>query len=292
MSLDIFLLVIFAATLHATWNFISKKAAGAAGDFVFAYRLLATLFYSPLVAYLLWIGGMPWNGTVALFIILTSLLHLGYSLTLQWGYRVADLSVVYPIARGTGPTLSSIGAIILLGEHPSGMSALGIICVVGGVLLITSDGRLRQFATPQNLKGIYWGLLVGLFIAAYTVVDAYSVKTLLIAPIILNWLTALGSVVLLAPRQVTRINEMASAMQGRWRYAAIVGILSPLAYILILYAYKMGGDVSIIAPLRETSMMMGVLAGFFWLREQPSTARILGCAVIIGGVVLLVSHQG
>lgn len=287
MTLEAFLLVVCAAALHATWNLVSKKATGAAGDFVFTYRLFSMVLYAPWVAYVLWFDGMQWDVTVVLFVILASVLHLAYSLCLQRGYQAADLSVVYPIARGTGPLLSSLGAFILLGESPSGTGVLGIVCVVVGIVLIASGGQLRRFTTPAAKQGIRWGLFIGFFIANYTIVDAYSVKVLLVAPVVLDWLSALGSVVLMTPRAIIRRKAMMVQMRGKWRYAFIVGTLSPLAYILVLYAYQMGGNVSLIAPLREMSMMIGTIAGFFILKEKASPARILGCAVIIAGVILL-----
>ncbi|KAA0911030.1 EamA family transporter [Pusillimonas sp. ANT_WB101] len=287
MTLEAFLLVVCAAALHATWNLVSKKAAGAAGDFVFTYRLISMVLYAPWVAYILWFDGMQWNATVVLFVVLASVLHLAYSLCLQRGYQVADLSVVYPIARGTGPLLSSLGAFILLGEHSSGSGLLGIACVVAGIMLIASGGQLRRFLTPAAMQGIRWGLFIGFFIALYTLVDAYSVKVLLVAPVVLDWLSALGSVILMTPRAIVRRKTMMVQMQGKWRYAFIVGLLSPLAYILVLYAYQMGGNVSLIAPLREMSMMMGTIAGFFILKEKASPARIMGCVIIIAGVILL-----
>ena len=91
----------------------------------------------------------------------------------------------------------------------------------------------------------------------------------------------------MAPRAWIRRSEMMQQMRGKWAYAAAVGILSPLAYILVLYAYRLGGQVSLVAPLRESSLMIATLAGFFILNERISFARILGCAIIVAGVVLL-----
>lgn len=287
MTLEIFLLVVSAAALHATWNLISKKAAGAAGHFVFSYRLLSALFYAPWVAYIFWVEGMNWSIPVVLFIALSSVLHLAYSLCLQWGYQAADLSVVYPIARGTGPLLAGLGAFIWLGERPSAMGLTGIACVVLGILLIASGGNLRRFAGRKALEGVRWGLFIGMFIAAYTVADAYSVKVLLIAPVVLDWLSAAGNAALMAPRAWVRRVDMMEQMRGKWAYAAAVGLLSPLAYILVLYALQRGGQVSLVAPLREMSLMLATVAGFFILKEKASTGRVLGCIIIVAGVVLL-----
>lgn len=287
MTPEIFGLVICAAALHATWNLISKKANASAGHFVFAYRLISAVLYAPWVVYILWSDGMNWSAAVFFFIVLSSLLHLGYSLCLQWGYHAADLSVVYPMARGTGPLLSSLAAFIWLGEQPSTSGVLGIFSVVLGILLIASNGNIRRFATPAAWTGVRWGLFIGLFIAAYTVADAYSVKVLLVAPVVLDWLSALGNAVILAPRAWVRRESMMQQMRGKWGYALAVGALSPMAYILVLYALQMGGNVSLVAPLREMSLMMATVAGFFLLKEQASPARILGCVVIVTGVLLL-----
>ncbi|AEC19606.1 DMT superfamily permease [Pusillimonas sp. T7-7] len=287
MTPEIFGLVICAAALHASWNLISKRANASAGHFVFAYRLISAVLYAPWVIYILWVDGMSWSVQVVFFIALSSLLHLGYSLCLQWGYHAADLSVVYPMARGTGPLLSSLAAFIWLGEQPSTFGVLGIFSIVAGILLIASDGNLRRFTAPQSWTGIRWGLFIGMFIAAYTVTDAYSVKVLLIAPVILDWLSALGNAVILAPRAWVRRASMMQQMHGKWGYALAVGALSPMAYILVLYALQKGGHVSLVAPLREMSLMMATVAGFFILKERASAARLLGCAVIVTGVVLL-----
>src|SRR5690606_6112486 len=158
MTPEIFALVVCAAALHAAWNLISKRAAAAAGHFVFSYRLISTILYAPWVAYILWVDGMHWSMPVIFFIALSSILHLAYSLCLQWGYHAAVLSVVFPMARGSGPLLSSLAAFDWLGEQPSTFGVLGIFCVVAGILLIASEGNLRRFATPQAWSGVRWGL--------------------------------------------------------------------------------------------------------------------------------------
>ncbi|NYT82426.1 EamA family transporter [Alcaligenaceae bacterium] len=287
MTLETFLLVICAAGLHATWNIISKKATGAAGHFVFCYRSLSALLYAPWVVYILLVDGMTWTWPAVLFIFLSSVLHLGYSLCLQWGYQAADLSVVYPIARGTGPLLSSLAAFVLLGEPATVLGLAGIGCIVVGILLIASGGSLRRFTTPHAWAGVKWGLFIGLFIAAYTVTDAYTVKVLLVAPVVLDWFSATGGAALLAPRAWVRRRELVRQMRGKWGYAFAVGALSPMAYILVLYALQMGAHVSLVAPLRETSLMIATVAGFFILKEKVSVPRVAGCVIIVAGVILL-----
>jgi hypothetical protein len=100
-------------------NLLAKHAAAAGPAFVFAYNVVACVAYLPWVVWLIANRELTWNWPVAVCLLFSAMIHLGYSLCLQRGYQVADLSVVYPIARGTGPLLSSIGAFIILAEAPS-----------------------------------------------------------------------------------------------------------------------------------------------------------------------------
>ena len=175
MSLLALSLVVLAAFIHATWNLLSKRAADAGPTFVFAYNLFACLVYLPWMIWLLVYGELTWNLPVAACLVLSPCIHLAYSHCLQPGYQVADLSAVYPIARGTGPLLSSIGAFILLREIPSVQGILGLLAVVAGIGLITTQGDLSAFRRPRGLDGVRWGTATGSLIAGYTVVDAVSV---------------------------------------------------------------------------------------------------------------------
>jgi len=272
---------------HATWNLLAKRAAMVGPVFVFAYGLCATLLYAPWVVWILLHEGMHWTWPVVLCILASSALHLGYSLCLQRGYQVADLSVVYPIARGTGPLLSTTGAFMLLGEPATATGIAGMLCVVGGVLLIATQGRLSLFRQPQAWLGVRWGVVIGLFIAAYTVVDAYGVKTLLIMPVLFDWFTCVTRTAMMTPHVLQRRAESWQAMRGHWHLALAVGLLSPLGYILVLYALRNGAPLSLVAPAREMSMMLGTLAGMFLLREKVGIGRLAGCGAILVGVVLL-----
>ena len=142
MSLVSLSLVVLAAFIHATWNLLSKRAADAGPTFVFAYNLFACLVYLTWMIWLLVYGDLHWNLPVAACLVLSACIHLAYSLCLQRGYQVADFSVVYPIARSTGPLLSSVGAFVILREAPSTQGILGLLAVVAGIGFITTQGDL------------------------------------------------------------------------------------------------------------------------------------------------------
>lgn len=281
------LLVVIASFIHASWNLLAKRAAPAGPAFVYAYSLIACIAYAPWVLYLLVQGNIAWTGPGFGIVLLSGLIHLAYSLCLQKGYRVADLSVVYPVARGTGPMLSSIGAFLILGETPTGTGLLGLLLVVAGILLIATQGKLAAFSRPEGQAGIRWGTATGGLIASYTVVDAYAVKMLGIAPVMLDWFGNVLRLILLLPMILANPRRAFDAMRGYWWIAVGVGLLSPLSYILVLAALTSGAPLSLVAPMREMSMMVGTLMGMLILREKVGPWRLMGCGVLMVGVVLL-----
>jgi drug/metabolite transporter (DMT)-like permease len=291
MSLLPLTLVILAAFIHATWNLLSKRAAAAGAAFVFASNLFSSIIYLPWMIWILMYGDLTWNWPVVVCIVLSTVIHLAYSLCLQRGYQVADFSVVYPIARGTGPLLSSIGAFILLRETPTSQGILGLFAVVAGIGLITTQGDLTAFRQPRGLDGVRWGTATGSLIASYTVVDGYGVKVLGIHPVVLDWLSNLLRFFLLVPVVMRDWPRAKQRMQSHWWLAVGVGALAPLSYILVLSAIEMGAPLSLVAPAREMSMMVGAMFGMLILRERVTTWRVIGCLILIGGVILLGSAK-
>jgi drug/metabolite transporter (DMT)-like permease len=287
MSLLPLTLVVLAAFIHATWNLLSKRAASAGPAFVFAYNLVACVVYLPWMVWLLAYGQLTWNLPVAGCLVLSAIIHLAYSLCLQRGYQVADLSVVYPIARGTGPLLSSIGAFIILRETPTTQGILGLLAVVAGIGLISTQGDLTAFRRPKGLEGVRWGTATGSLIATYTVVDGYGVKLLGIHPVVLDWVTNMLRFFILAPVVMSNWARTRERMKGYWLLALGVGALSPLSYILVLSAIEMGAPLSLVAPAREMSMMVGAMLGMLILGERVTAWRLVGCLILIGGVILL-----
>jgi drug/metabolite transporter (DMT)-like permease len=287
MSLLPLALVILAAFIHATWNLLSKRAATAGPAFVFASNVIACVAYLPWVGWVLVHNAHSWSLPIAGCLVLSAILHLGYSLCLQRGYQVADLSVVYPIARGTGPLLSSIGAFILLRETPSAQGVFGLLAVVAGIGFISTQGDLSAFHKPRGQDGVRWGAATGSLIAGYTVVDGYGIKALGIHPVVLDWFANLIRFSILAPIVLSNPARAKEKMKGHWWLAVGVGLLSPLSYILVLTAIEMGAPLSLVAPAREMSMMVGALFGMLILGERANGWRIIGCAILILGVVLL-----
>ncbi len=286
MSFATFSLVVLAALIHATWNLLAKKAGGGAA-FVFLGVATMVALYLPVMLVWWWqtpslffdITAMQW-----LFIALSACLHIGYSLALQRGYQQGDYGVVYPVARGTGPFLSSLVAILFLGEAVTLSSALGIIAIVGGIFVLAGGLRALADSTPRARAGVRWGMTTGGFIALYTVVDGYSVKHLLIAPLLLDYCCNLLRVVFLSPLIVTQRREIRTEWKKNWRYIVVISAISPLAYILVLTAMQTA-PISQVAPLREVSMLFAAFFGVKLLREERFGEKLLGAALMVIGVV-------
>ncbi len=277
-----FIAVLLAAVTHATWNLFAKRAASSR-RFVWMYSLGSVVLYGPIVLWILTrehphFGAIQWLALGA-----TSVLHLGYSVTLQAGYRVSDLSLVYPIARGSGPLLSFIGAVILLGEHPTWLSALGLALIVGGILLVAGLTREPHRAPRQ---GILFGLATGLFIAAYTVNDGWAVKALGLSPFIIDFTGNVVRVAALTPAALRERATLRSEVRSYGAHALVVSVLGPLGYILVLYAMRYA-PVSHVAPARELATLVGAYFGSRLLRERSAPERLLGAALIVVGVISL-----
>src|SRR5882724_4423799 len=202
------LAVLLAAATHATWNLFAKKAA-ASRHFVWLYSLGSVVLYCPFVIWICIQQRPHFQSHQYLALAATSVLHLGYSLSLQAGYRTSDLSLVYPIARGFGPLLSFVGAVLLLGEQPTVLSAVGLVLIVAGIALVAGLTR-EPHRAPR--KGIFFGLLTGLFIASYTLNDGWAVKVLALSPFIVDFTGNCLRILVLTP---IAWRDKAAAMRER-----------------------------------------------------------------------------
>jgi drug/metabolite transporter (DMT)-like permease len=283
-------LVLVAGLIHASWNIAAKKAGGDVRFAAFT-TIVMLVAWAPVGVWFA-IRQLPgWGAAEWALMAASALLHTGYFLFLLRGYRKADLTVVYPLARGSGPLLSSVTAVIVLGERISALGVAGIAGVVVGVFLIAGGpGLWRASHDAQQRqrvrKGMVYGVASGAFIAGYTVVDGYGVKVLLMSPILVDYIGAALRLVVVAPAVLRDLPAAGLLWHSQWRYALFVGIVSPVSYVLVLYAMQVA-PLSHVAPAREVSMLFAALLGGQLLGERDRGARLAGAACIAAGVVAL-----
>ena len=280
MGLVPLFLVLGAAGAHAGWNLIAKRSGGGLG-FVWLCAVVDVGLYAPaaLVQALLRPGAVSWTGVG--FMAGSGLLHAGYFNALQLGYAEGDLSLVYPLARGTGPLLSVIGAIVILGERASALALAGAALIVVAILSLTRGARRAGAG-----RAILLAILTGGFIAAYTVWDAHAVSALHQPVIVYFWGAEAVRSGLLAPLALRRCAELRSVWQTQKRSVFGVALLSPGAYILVLTALTLA-SVIFVAPAREISIVVGILLGANILGEGRVIQRTLAGVAILAGIVLL-----
>ena len=290
MPLSALALVLAAALLHATWNIIAKRSGGD-NRFALIGSLQLVVLWAPLGLWVAWDALPHWTWREWGFVGASAVLHLTYFSTLLRGYRVSDLTVVYPVARGTGPLLSAGGAVLWMGERLGVLGAAGVAGIAIGVFLIAGGPALcteaHDPAQRQRVRlGLAYGAVTGALIAGYTLVDGYAVKVMLISPILVDYLGNVLRLPFLMPLVWRDPAGVREAWRTQWKHALAVSVLGPLGYVLVLYAVQMA-PLSHVAPAREVSMLFAALIGGKLLGEGHRGPRLAGAACIALGVIAL-----
>ena len=281
------ILVLLSAVAHATWNFLAKRATN---QEVFIWWMLISIsvLLLPLAAILIWRYPILYPGWW--FIFGTVVLHVLYFVFLGRSYTYADLSLVYPVARGMGPALVPVIGALVLKEIITTLAIVGIISVVLGIFTVSWWGQFQKvFHDPLRFfreAGARYALLTGLVIAAYTVWDKMGVSY--VNPFLYMYFLVLGSALFLTP-YVCRIHGTKAIrieMKGKTVSIIISGLLMFIAYSLILLALQFS-RVSYIAAAREVGVVIGVLFGTLMLGEPFGKGRVLGSCLIVFGLVLI-----
>lgn len=276
MTTQVALLVLFSALMHATWNFIVKASpdrlldtAGlAAGGSLLAACLLP---FIPLPAP----ASLPWLGV-------TVFIHVAYFLVLIETYRHADLSIAYPLMRGTAPVLVAMAA-PLLGETLSPGIVLGVALVGLGISLPAWLG-FRRGAVAK--AGLWYALGMACIIALYTIVDGIGVRRSGSAVSYTLWLFFLDGWGILAVALHFRRGLVVAHLRRRWPAALAGSVLTTGSYGIVLWAMTVA-SIPAVAALRETSVIFAALLGALVLKERMGSWRIAGAILVAAGAVAI-----
>jgi uncharacterized membrane protein len=275
-------LVVFSAFIHASWNFVLKKSGGGTG-LITAASLTSLALYAPIVLGVTWYMGYAFNPMHLALMLGSGVVHTVYFLLLDRAYRSGgDLSIVYPLARSTGPLITIVVAVTLLGERPSAAAIAGAILIGASALLLTGNPFAWHKSEARHAVG--FALLTGCVIAAYTIFDKASVATWLIPPLLYDWGTNFFRCCVLVPLASRRSpGSMAAAWRERRATVIVIALLSPLSYILVLTAMVFT-PVSLVAPAREVSILFAALMGAHFLREGDLARRVVAAIGMVLGI--------
>lgn len=277
-------LVLTAALCHACWNLLLKKSGSTSLGFVGLLASIETLVWLP-VAFFASDLTRVLTPMGLLAIAVSAVLHIAYFWLLTGAYGKSDLGVAYPIARATGPLLSGLFAIVVLMERPRPEEWIGACAIIiGSVLIGFSQGR--QLSGTDWWRGIRLALLCGSTIAAYTIWDQQAVKHWELPVLAFYWGQLVVRAALCMPWMVRDGHKLRADFSRQWRGLLGIAVLSPLAYQLVLWAMTMA-PLSLVAPLRETSILFAIILGSLFLKERSTGRRLTGAACMVLGLGLI-----
>jgi drug/metabolite transporter (DMT)-like permease len=269
-------LIFLSAVVHAVVNVLTKRAQDK-----YAMRLLIGVFSSIIVAPALFFVPLP-SGIALWFLVATALVHAIYELLLVKSYESAAFSAVYPVARGTGPLFTAIGAILFLHEHPPVLALLGIAFVCGGVIAIGISHR----ASDGAAKGLLYALGTGLTIGIYTLIDASGVRSVHEPLTYVLWFFVAHGFCVLTTAPGIRGRAVLVEARREWKLGVLLGALSITTYGSAMLAYRFGATAQL-AALRETSVLFGTALAMSFLGEPMTGRRWLAALAIAGGAIML-----
>jgi drug/metabolite transporter (DMT)-like permease len=310
-------LILVAAIAHASWNLFSKQASvTGAVSFIWLMSAAGTALYAPVIVIAVIVAHPHLTALSWVFMAGTGVLQAAYFLFLQSGYRLGDLSLVYPIGRGTGALLAALAGIVILGERPGAVAIAGIACIVAGIVVIGIPARSGGGASdasgdagdvqaagaagpagtaaaagtitraPSAIRATAFALLTGTFIASYTLWDKYAVSTLRTPPLLQGY-AAFPVMFGVFALQARSAGDRTARVWRSYRPQILgAAVLAPLAYILVLIALSFTA-VAAVAPAREVSVLFGVLLGRRLLGEGSLPRRLAAAAAIVAGIVAI-----
>lgn len=294
MSAFAVVIVLAAAVCHAAWNVIAHGVSRIGMPFLWWGAVSSTVIWAGVIPFTGGIGTGDLSG-LATGVIVSAVLHFVYMLVLQRGYASGRLSTVYATARGTGPTISVVIAVLVLGERPSIIALIGVAAIVLGVVAIGFVDRgsdtdpsavVVTGARSRIDPALVFGLLTGVAIAAYTIWDAHAIRAWGLSPVAFMVGCTLVEILLFSAALGRRASELGGVLRAHWPRILAFGALSPLSYILVLVAITLA-PVALVAPMREVSVILVSLFGALVLREGRPVRRIAAALVVVVGVVLL-----
>ncbi len=277
MSASVFLAVLAAAAMHATWNAMIKVRL----DPFISIQLMSVgmgVASVPLIPFV----GLPEWPSAGWAVLSAVVLHTGYKFYLTKAYEAGDLAQAYPLARGTAPLIVMGAGIALLGEKPTTLVLTGILLLSAGTFLMSLRGSVGSFAG----RAVGFALVTSVFIAGYTLIDGVGGRS---APNPLNyavWLYIIDAIWSLLFTVAVRGRGSLRLMLPEWKIGIVAGMLSATAYAIAIWAATKA-PVAMVAALRETSILFAMILSVWMVGEKVTRWRVAAALCIVSGVVAL-----
>ena len=283
MPPEAFALAIASAVCHALWNLAARRVSGDLVVLWLGFGAGATLIF-PFAAALWFLGDSASGFSLEsfTFMLVSGVVHAGYTLLLSSAYRHGEISLVYPVARGFGVAMTAVLGFFLLGEQMSRPGLLGIFLV----LVATLCFGIPALRATGSRRGYLFALGVGCTISIYSLVDKAGVTRM--HPVLYIWAMFTLSFVFLWP-VVACLNERESIHRRArklWRTIGVVGTGYLVSYLLMLFALTLG-PVSYLVASRESSVALGASLGIIFLGERLTAAKVLAIILMTGGLACL-----
>lgn len=284
MSLSVILILFLAGFTHAVWNFLAKRSPNKCVFLWLALVAGAVIFLLPF----LWLySGL--SSHIWYLIIVSGILEAFYFVLLATSYEKGDLSLVYPIARGSAPIFVTAFSLLVLKEHLSLLGLAGILAIVCGIVLLhLRHGNPRGFSStfsPLRDSSSRLALLTGLTTACYSVVDKVAMRQ--VDARLYIYLVFLVAAITMTPFMFFWWTPV---IRKEWvtnkKTIVVVALLFFGAYFLVLHSLATS-KVSYVASVREVSVVFAVLIGVFGLREPFGRQKILGSCLVFAGIVCI-----
>tara|TARA_B100000131_G_scaffold250722_1_gene244139 strand:- start:101 stop:943 length:843 start_codon:yes stop_codon:yes gene_type:complete len=277
MELNVFILVIFAAILHAVWNGMVKNFE----DKVISVSAIV-FGHVPVAIIVMLFLPLPTLESVP-YIILSAVIHQGYQYYLISAYKIGDLTRVYPIARGTGPIVATLISIIFLSLLITKFQTLSIILICFGIITL---GLFSEISIKNN-KAIIYSLATGFFIGMYSLADGYGARISLSPLSFLGWSFILNAMIFpIILKYMGYSNVFSRVIKEAKLIFWAGGTLSYVVYGIVVWSFTKA-PIPLVGALRESSIVFSILIGFFFLKERITFVKVLAILLIFAGVVLL-----
>jgi drug/metabolite transporter (DMT)-like permease len=275
MDNTVFLFVLFSAVLHAAWNSMVSKYKNKNVS-------IPAIVYGHVPACIVAVIILPMPSVESFpYIILSALIHQGYQNFLLTAYQIGKFTTVYPVARGFGPLVATVISIIFFGVYLKVFTLLSILLISTGVIFI----GLFSKSVIKNYKILYTSLATGIFIGIYSVFDGYGARISMSAISYMSWVFILSalffSIVLKFRKQKNILKK--TLTEGKFIFW-VGGFLSYLAYVITVWAFTKA-PIPMVSALRESSIIIAIFIGYFYLKEKINTYKIISISLIFLGVI-------